>query len=263
MSKITDSGKTPGKTPGKTFEKSHVPSPDEIWKILREVSLSQKESDRRMRESDRRMRESDRRMRASREKADRRMRASREKNERALNEMRRETERQKRESARILSAMKRESEELWQKTERQINKLDGKFGNLWGDLVEALIQGNLIEALKSRGLDVKKTVPSYTGHLNGRIKEYDLIALNGKEIVVVEAKSALDQKKADKFLKAMAQFKKYCPEFSHLTVYAGLACLRTSPDVIKYVIDKGMFMILVKGENAVLLNPEGSKPRVF
>ena len=129
--------------------------------------------------------------------------------------------------------------------------------------MEALIQGNLIEALKSRGLDVKKTVPSYTGHLNGRIKEYDLIALNGKEIVVVEAKSALDQKKADRFLKAMAQFKKYCPEFSHLTVYAGLACLRTSPEVIKYVIDKGMFMILVKGDNAVLLNPEGSKPRVF
>ncbi len=240
----------------------------------RQMRASREESDRRIQasweESDRRMRESDRRMRASREESDRRMRESdrvigemKRETERIIREMKQKTERQKQESARILSAMKRESEELWQKTERQINKLDGKFGNLWGDLVEALIQGNLIEALKSRGLDVKKTVPSYTGHLNGRIKEYDLIALNGKEIVVVEAKSALDQKKADKFLKAMAQFKKYCPEFSHLTVYAGLACLRTSPEVIKYVIDKGLFMILVKGENAVFLNPEGSKPRVF
>ncbi len=248
MSRITDSEQNSGK--------SHVPSPDEIWKILKEVSLSQKEADRRMRASDRQLRasreEADRRMRASREEADRRMRASRE-----------ETDRHLRELSRMIKESKREADRRIQETWRQINKLDGKYGNLWGDLVEALIQGNLIEALNRAGLDLKKTIPNYTGRLNSRIREYDLIALNGREIVVVEAKSTLEQKKADKFLEVMAEFKEYCPEFSHLVVYAGMASLRASAEAVKYVIDKGMFMILVKGENAVLLNPEGSKPRVF
>ena len=38
-------------------------TPEEIWKILREVSESQKETDRRMQETDRQMKETDRRLR--------------------------------------------------------------------------------------------------------------------------------------------------------------------------------------------------------
>ncbi len=303
MSKITDSGQSPGK--------SNVPAPDEIWKILREVSLSQKEAGRQAREFDRRMqasqeaadrraREFDLQLRANKEEAsrrrqefDRRMQASQEAADRRAREFdlqlrankeeasRRRQEFDRRMQAsqekfdrrmqasqekfdRRMQASRKEADRQIRETWRQINKMDGKYGNLWGDLVEALIQGNLIEALKEEDLDVKKIIPNYTGHLNGRIKEYDLIALNGREAVVVEAKSTLSEKKADEFLKAMAQFKDYCPEFSHLTVYAGIAGLRASEDVVKYAAKKGLFVILVKGKNAVLLKPpKGSKPRVF
>ncbi len=65
------------------------------------------------------------------------------------------------------------------------------------------------------------------------------------------------------FLRRWPKFKEYCPEFSHLTAHAGMASLRASEDVVQYVIKKGMFMILVKGKNAVLLNPKGSKPGIF
>ena len=269
-------------------QQAHVPSPDEIWKILKEVSLSRKEADRQMREADRRFQKSfqkskeeadrraqemDRRFQKSKEEADRRMKEmdrlfqkSKEEADRRAQEMDRRFQKSKEEADRATQETKRIVQETAlqiKQTEKQLKQTDSRWGNQWGVLIEALIKGSLVKRLNERGLKVRKAVPNYQGLYKGKAKEFDLIAADGTEIVVVETKSHLSKAKTNQFLKVMEDFKKYCPEFSSLTVYAGMACLRAKPETLSYAEGKGLFVIQVSGQNAVMLNKKEFKPKIF
>ena len=241
------------------MRQTSVPSPDEIWKILKEVSLSRKEADLRMKEADLRMKEADRRFQKSfqksREEADLRMKEA----DRRMKEMDLRFEKSKEEADRTMKETKR----IVQETALQIKQTDSRWSNQWGVLIEALIKGALVKLLNKRGLKVRKAVPNYRGLYKDKAKEFDLIAADGTEIVVVETKSHLNKPKTDQFLKVMENFKQYCPEFSALTVYAGIACLRAKPETLSYAEGKGLFVIQVSGQNAIMLNKKEFEPKVF
>ena len=267
-------------------KKEHVPTPDEIWKILKEVSLSQKETDRRMQESkaetDRLIRESkaetDRRMQESKAETDRLIRESKAETDRRMQETKAETDRLIRESKaetdRLIRESKAKNDQLIQaskaETERQIEEnrlfikqIDSRWGNHWGDLVEALIEGNFLQLLNERGIKVTKATPNYKGLRQNQIKEFDLVATNGQEMVVIETKSSLTKVKVDHFLEVMRHFKEYCSEFSTLTVYGGVACLKSTKDTLDYAEKKGLLVLRVSGQNAILENKESFKPKIF
>ena len=193
-----------------------APAPEEIWKILKEVSLGQRELDRLIKkarlENDRRERETDRKI---------------------------------------------------QENDRLIKAIDGRFGNQWGELIEALIEGSLLQLLNERSIRVNRAIPNYKGEFKGKKKEFDLIAVNGGEIVVIETKSHLSQKKTDQFLDTMREFKEHCPEFGALRVYAGMACLKGKEEVFSYAESRGLFVIRVSGRNAVLMNHKAFEPKAF
>ena len=231
---------------------------------------SKEEADRRAQEMDRRFQkskeEADRRFQKSKEEADRRMKEwdrsfqkSKEEADRRAQEMDRRFQESKEEADRTMKETKR----IVQETALQLKQTDSRWGNQWGDLIEALIKGALVKLLNERGLKVRKAVPNYAGLYKDKAKEFDLIAADGTEIVVVETKSHLSKQKTDQFLKVMEDFKKYCPEFSALTVYAGIACLRAKPETLSYAEGKGLFVIQVSGQNAVMLNKKTFKPKVF
>ena len=266
------------------MEKEPVPTPAEIWKILREVSHGQKktrlqmqETDRRMQETDRRMQETDRQM----QETDRRMQETDryiQETSRILRESKKETERKFQESQQRYDQMRQKSKEdlekmiqenkLYAKKRAEENSLhlrqiDSRWGNQWGILVEALTEGNLVQLFKERGIDVKRTLSNHRGCYQNKQREFDAIAINGKELVVVEAKSHFILKNVDYFLKTLRDFKKYCPEFSKWVVYGGVACLRGSERVQTYAEEKGLFVLRVRGKNAIMLNEPKFKPKVF
>ena len=204
-----------------------VPSPGGIWKILERVSLGHDRLERLIekekRENDRRAAENDRRAAERRAETDRKI----------------------------------------QENDRLIKKIEGRFGTQWGELIEALIEGSLVEILNERGIRVNRAVPNYMGRRAGKKKEFDVIALNGHEIAVIETKSQLSRRKADEFLDVMRVFKEYCPEYGALKVYGGVACLKGREEVFSYAESLGLFVIRVSGKNAVFLNSEKFKPKVF
>ena len=200
-----------------------VPTPDEIWKILKEVSLSQKKTDRKMQETNQKIQETDR----------------------------------------LLKESKKETDRKIQENDRLIQTIEGRFGNQWGELIEALIEGSLISILNEKNIKVNRTVANYKGSFKGKTKEFDVIALNGNEIVVIETKSQLNQKKVDQFLKVMQVFKKYCPEYKALKVYGGMACLKGRESSFLYAEKKGLFVIRVSGKNAILMNKEKFQPKTL
>ena len=301
----------------KSAEKDLIPTPGEIWKILKETNrllqksreetdLLKQENDRRKLETDRKIQENDRLLQKSREETDRKiqendrlLRESKlendrrkletdrkiQENDRLLQKSREETNRKIQENDRLLRETQEKNDRLLQKTQKKLEKMieenklsaekraeenklhlkqiDSRWGNEWGKLVEALIEGNFIDLLNKKGIKVTKANPNHKGRRHDEEKEFDIVATNGNEIVVVETKSTLTTRKVNKFLKVMGLFKEYCPEFGALTVYGGMACLKGSPEVLSYAESHGLLVLKVSGHNAVLTNKPKFKAKVF
>ena len=269
----------------KSAEKDLIPTPGEIWKILKETNrLLQKSRE----ETNRKIQENDRLLQKSREETNRKI----QENDRLLRESKLENDRRKletdrkiQENDRLLRETQEKNDRLLKKTQKKLEKMieenklsaekraeenklhlkqiDSRWGNEWGKLVEALIEGNFIDLLNKKGIKVKKANPNHKGRRYDEEKEFDIVATNGKEIVVVETKSTLTKRKVNKFLKVLGLFKEYCPEFGALTVYGGMACLKGSPEVLSYAEKHGLLVLKVSGHNAVLTNKSSFKAKVF
>ena len=249
------------------MEKQPVPTPAEIWKILKEVSLGQKENREQIKEmdrwllaskqeADRRKQEMDRWLLESKQETDRKI----QENQQRYDQMRQKSQE---DLKKLIQENKLEAKKRAEENRLHLQQIDSRWGNQWGILVEALIEGSLVQVFKERGIDVTRTLPNHRGHYQKKEREFDAIAIDGKELVVVEAKSHFILEKVDYFLKTLEDFKKYCPEFSPWTVFGGIACLRKNPEVFSYAEERGLFVLRVQGKNAMMLNKPQFKPKVF
>ena len=83
----------------------------------------------------------------------------------------------------------KETELQFKETDRKLNKMIHQFESQWGKFVESLVSGNLIQLLRGKGIDVHDTSQRRTGIHMGRQFEFDIVAKNGNELVIVEVKS--------------------------------------------------------------------------
>ena len=201
-------------------------TPQEIWRILREVSESQKETDRRMQETDRQMKETDRRM----QETDRKMQ---------------ETGRQMKE------------------TDRRLRRLDNLFNSQWGKLMEALVEGDLVKLLRQRGIDVHSTFSNHKAEYGGRHWEIDLVALNAGEAVMVEVKTTLKVRHVDHFLETLRNCQAVMPVVAGKRVYGAVAYLKADEASDRYAEGQGLYVIRATGSSASITNPEPFRPRTF
>ena len=107
---------------------------------------------------------------------------------------------------------------------------------------------------------------------NGReAGEFDLVAMNGKEVVAVEVKTTLTVKKVQKFIDKLKMFKEYFPEYRRSTVYGSVAYLCEPEDeeargAAKFSQEHGLFVIVSPGGESnvtTISNPEEFKPTEF
>ena len=212
-------------------------TPEEIWNILREAAEIRKETDqvlkrlgqetdRRTQETDRRTQETDRRM----QETDRRMQA---------------TDRQ------------------MQETDLRLRKLDELFNGQWGKLMESLVEGDLVKLLNQRGIAVDHTITNAKKNYGERRWEFDILAVNGEEVVVVEVKTTLKVDDVDYFLERLQDFPELMPEFADRRTYGALAYLKTDGSVTVHAGRQGLYVIRATGSSASITNAEGFAPRAF
>ena len=197
-------------------------TPQEIWSILRELSKSQRETDRRMQETDQ-----------------------------LLKRHAREAERRA-----------QEADQRAKEADRRFRGLDELFNGQWGKLMEALVEGDLIELLKERGIKVEHTLTNVR-HRGERSWEFDIIAVNGAEVVVVEVKTTLKVRQVDRFVGLMQEFTDLMPRYRGSTVYAAVAYLKADEASDSYAERQGLYVIRATGSSASIANPRDFRPRTF
>ena len=196
---------------------------EEIREILREVSENQQETDRQMKETDRKMQETDR----------------------IIKENARETDRQMKE------------------TDRRLKELNKLFTGQWGKLMESLVEGELVNLLKEKGIEVGHTATNLKDNTGERRWEVDILAVNGDEVVAVEVKTTLNVEYVDKFVDFLKDFKTLLREHRDKKVYGAVAYLRADQSSDIYAEKQGLYVIRATGNSAKIINGKGFRARKF
>lgn len=91
--------------------------------------------------------------------------------------------------------------------------------------MESLVERDLVHLLSDYGIRVD-TSTRRKGRRNGENYEFDIIAHNREEIVIVEVKTTLWVGLVDKFIRQLHRAKRYLPEYRTHTVLGVVAYLR-------------------------------------
>ena len=167
-----------------------------------------------------------------------------------------------------IKTLSAETDQRIKEYDRRLEKTREIFETQWGRLVESLVEGKLVELLKAWGIAVRQTSQrvevSYTKEDGDtQNKEFDIIVLNGKEVVVVEVKTTLTPKKVKYFLESLKDFKKYFPDYKSKTVYGAVAYLRSQAEAHLFSQKQGLFVIRATGDSASIVNKKDFKPKDF
>ena len=146
---------------------------------------------------------------------------------------------------------------------RRINKLDELFTSQWGKLVEALVDGKVVQILNERGIKVEQTNQRSVGFYDGKKQEIDILAINGDEIVAIEVKTTLRPEDIKVFEDKLKVLKLWMRQYAGEKVYGAVAYIRADAGSAELATKRGLFTIKAVGSSAYLTNAEDFKPRSF
>lgn len=211
----------------------HARTMREMAEIRREATRRYEETDRLLKKTARRQEETARQMEATdrqMKETDRRMK---------------ETDRQMKETDR----RPRKAERLF-KSDRDL-----LMESLWADLVALL---------RERGVHVNHfQAGRFRGRRNGEHYEVDILAENGREVVVVEVKTTLRPPHVKRLVSKLSEFAEWFPAYEGKRVLGGLGYLQCDPSLRKHAERQGLFVIRATGSSASIVNAPDFKPRVF
>jgi chromosome segregation ATPase len=166
----------------------------------------------------------------------------------------------------------RRTDEQLQRTDGQlqktIKKLD-KIGEQLGDM--GIVQGKVAEDLFYRNVkslfkqkDMKFSNVQRNVKRKG-VAEYDIVASDKDNVLIIEVKNKMERRMIDKFLTTkIPKFKQVFPQYKDYRIFGGVGSLVMQDDVGRYAEKKGLFVLTQNGESgAMLLNRQDFKAKEF
>ncbi|MCX6278951.1 MAG: hypothetical protein NT004_12780 [Bacteroidetes bacterium] len=234
----------------------------QVWRMFQETDKKFQETDRQLKETDRilteKFYETDRLLTEKFQETDKQFKET-DKQFKETDKQFKETDKQFKETDKQF----KETDRQFKETDKKIRKLDQLFTSQWGKLVESLVEGDLIKLLKEKGIGVERTLRRSKGNHKGQNFEYDIIAINGAEIVIVEVKTTLRPDDVDDFHEKLWKAKTYMPEYHDKIVYGAMAFITADGSTDRMAEKQGFFVIRATGNSASILNEPGFKPKPF
>ncbi|MBF0396257.1 MAG: hypothetical protein HQK78_05765 [Desulfobacterales bacterium] len=164
-----------------------------------------------------------------------------------------------------LKESQKKTDEQLQKT---IKKLDN-IGKQLGDL--GLVQGEVAEDLfyrnvKSLFKEEKITFKSVERNLKKKgVAEYDIVAIDGDKVLVIEVKNKLNKNMVDNFInKKIPIFKDIFPKYSNYRILGGMGALVIRDEIGRYAEKAGLYVLTQTSDGgAALLNKKNFKAKIF
>ena len=159
--------------------------------------------------------------------------------------------------------MFKDTDAKFKETDKKINEANALFTSQWGKLIESLVKGDLVNILKNRGIDVHDTSERRKGNHEGENYEFDIIAHNGTEIVIVEVKTTLRVNDVKSFLSKLSKAKLWLAEYKNFKIYGAIAYLKAEEASDIMAMNNGLFSIRATGNSAAITNAADFVPVTF
>jgi len=93
--------------------------------------------------------------------------------------------------------------------------------------------------------------------------EYDIVAVNGDAVVVIEVKNKLQKRMVDKFVETkLPKFKEVFPQYRDRKLFGGMGALVVKDDVGRYAEKAGLYVLTQTSEGgADLINRRNFRAR--
>ncbi len=147
---------------------------------------------------------------------------------------------------------------------RDMNLKWGEMANKLGTIVEDLVHPSLPRIINEEfnldvdflGIRIKRKLK------DGRVKEYDAIAVAGEYVFLNYTKSTLKTVDVQGFIEEIKMFREFFPEYKKNKLIGVLASLYVDESVVKYAEKAGGFMVLAVGDKLMeVVNTKGFKPK--
>lgn len=146
---------------------------------------------------------------------------------------------------------------------REMNITWGQMAKKLGTITEDLVAPSIPRIVREEfDLEVTDLMIRRKKKLrDGRIKEYDAIAVADECVFVDETKSTLDSEDVNDFIKDIQAFRDFFPEYKKNKIIGILASLYADEGVIRYA-EKSGFLVLAVGDKLMeVKNSKGFKPK--
>ena len=142
----------------------------------------------------------------------------------------------------------------------EMNRRWGELANRLGTLVEDIVAPAFPDVIKRRfNLEIEDMMVRRKRRKKELRGEFDLIAVVGENVFVVDVKSQYKSDYVDRFSQKLDRFKGLFPEYKEKRIVGVIASLYLDESVIRYATKKGYYAMGMKGDYMDLLNVEEIK----
>ncbi|MBT4936625.1 hypothetical protein HON22_01795 [Candidatus Peregrinibacteria bacterium] len=145
---------------------------------------------------------------------------------------------------------------------KNVAKMLGNMGLVYGEVAEESIYRYVNNILKLKGKSFDEVVRNMKRR---EVAEFDIVAINGNEIMPIEVKNKLTKQDVDHFTnKQLPLFKKAFPRYNDYKLLGGIGGMVVKDDVERYSEEKGLYVFVQSSKgNMVLANHKDFKEKVF
>ena len=149
-----------------------------------------------------------------------------------------------------------------QKAISQLSRRLGDMGNIQGDIAEDLFRRNVARLLKERGVLVKNV--GFQVSMPGTA-EYDIVAENAQEVVVLEVKNKMTLRLFRRFLeRQLPRFKREFPIYADHKIYGAIGSLIVPEKLEQEAAENGLFIFTQSQDGgASIANPPNFQAKVW
>ena len=146
---------------------------------------------------------------------------------------------------------------------REMNRQWGEISNKLGTMVEDLVYPSLPRIIHDvLGLEPERIWARLKQKLlDGRVREFDAVALIGELVCLNSTKATLRSADVDSFIQDIDAFREFFPEYAERPVIGVLATLAVDESVLSYAETTGFLVLAVGDEIMEVKNHRGFEPK--
>jgi hypothetical protein len=171
--------------------------------------------------------------------------------------------RELREAQAVTDRQMAETDRRMAETSRELKKFIGSVGSEWGHLVESLTEPSCLRELQEAGIEVTQKTGETISTRPGYEQEWDVLLINGGELVAVEVKSRFRPKDLERVEEKLAKFKMAFPHFAGCKIYGAVAAIKYDSGLERLAEKHGLFVFMPSGEIMKLRNSKGFRPKAY